>query len=111
MHLPGERPANAACSSSNLNRRADNHAAGTKMEMTECPLLMPHPPRKQLLRIGKDERQIGRIAGAIHELVGIGGKIEEERRQAGEMDVFVAPVTNDREAAFIRIEAERRLRA
>src|SRR5882672_7033257 len=107
MRLSEERFANAACSSRNRNRRAGDDTAGAEMKMAQCPLLVTHPPGQQFLGVGENERQIGRLAGTVAELVGIACKIEEKRRQAGEMDIFVTLVADDGEAALLRIEAER----
>src|SRR5258708_28954550 len=72
---------------------------------------MTHSPRQQLLRIGQHERQIGGLAGAIDQLVGVANEIKEECRQSGKMNIFVPLVADHRQAALLRLEVERRLRA
>src|SRR5258707_3876364 len=72
---------------------------------------MTHSPRQELLRIGQNERQIGGLAGAIDQLVGVANEIEEECRQSGEMNIFVPLVADHRQAALLGLKVECRLRA
>src|SRR6185312_5011113 len=59
------------------------------------PLIVLHPPGKQLLAIGQYQRQVGRIPCAIVELSRILPEVEEQRCQAGEVHVLVALVADD----------------
>ncbi len=75
------------------------------MKMAKRPFLVLQPPGQHLLCVGEDERQAGGVIGPIVHLVRIRLKIEEERRQSGEMDVFVALPPDDRQAALLRVKA------
>ena len=50
---------------------------------------------------------VGRIVGAVDELVGVALEIEEQRRQGGEMDIFQPPGPQDVERALVAVEPQR----
>ena len=68
---------------------------------------MVHAPAQHFLRILEHEPVIGEIGGEIVKLVGIGLQIEKQRRQAGKMDVLVAPVPDQICAALIGRQSQR----
>ena len=49
--------------------------------------------------MSKDERQTVGIFGAVAQLIRVRLEIEEERRQSGEVDVFVPRAADDRQVA------------
>src|SRR5665213_4016172 len=49
-----------------------------------------HAPGEELLGVGENEPGVGRVDGEVVHLARVPGEIEEQRRQGGEMHVFVA---------------------
>ena len=55
---------------------------------------MGHAPGQHLLGVVEVYVCVGRIVGAVDELVRVLFKVEEQRRQGGEVHVFVLVVTD-----------------
>ena len=67
---------------------------------------MAQPPGQHLLRIFQDTGSVGRIRSAVFELVRIDFKIEKQRRECVEMDVFGTRVADYRHTTLVDRKAE-----
>ena len=89
--------------------RARTNRLPPEMHVGHRPVRMRQPPVQHLLRVSSTTAAPAGSSARFVRLVRVGFEVEEQRRQRGEMHVFVALVADDRVAAFVRDEAERRL--
>ena len=69
-------------------------ATDVEKHVCENTILMGHAPGEHLLGVGEVYGCVGRIVAAVDELVRVLFKVEEQRRQGGEVHVFVLVVTD-----------------